>query len=103
MQPSRNTARRLLEYQNRINSVAAHAAPSDRYNNTNMPGYISAAAPTAEPEGMNELSNQPLSLAMAYVPYQQFRDLYEPEEALNAGTLFRELDKPFYGSRRRMA
>ena len=68
-----------------------------------MPGYISAAAPAAESDNMSELSDQPLSLAMAYVPYQQFRDLYEPEEALAAGTLFRELDKPFYGPRRRMA
>lgn len=38
-----------------------------------------------------------LPLAMAYVPMQQFRCLYSPEEALNAGTLFKELDMPFSG------
>ena len=36
-------------------------------------------------------------LAMAYVPWQQWRDLYEPCKALERGTLFMELDKPFLG------
>ncbi len=34
-------------------------------------------------------------VAMAYVPWQQFKDVYEPEVALHQGTLFAELDKPF--------
>lgn len=38
-------------------------------------------------------------IGMAYVPWQTFRDLYEPERALDAGTMFAELDKPFYGRR----
>ena len=37
------------------------------------------------------------SLAMAYVPIQEFRDLYDPDYALQVGTLFKELDLPFYG------
>jgi len=39
-------------------------------------------------------------LAMVYSPFQRFDDLFEPEEALCHGTLFRELYKPFFGSRR---
>ncbi len=39
-------------------------------------------------------------LAMVYSPYQQFDNLFDPEEALCKGTLFSDLDKPFYGSRR---
>lgn len=35
--------------------------------------------------------------AMAYIPFQQFGKLYPPEEALDAGTLFPELNKPFLG------
>ncbi|MFU0827763.1 MAG: Spore coat associated protein JA (CotJA) [Lachnoclostridium sp.] len=38
------------------------------------------------------------SLAMAYIPIQQFKDLYDPEYALKAGTIFKELDLPFYGT-----
>ena len=35
---------------------------------------------------------------MAYVPYQQWDgDLLPTERALDAGTLFPVLDKPFYG------
>ena len=39
-------------------------------------------------------------IAMSYVPVQKFTDLYEPEKAFEAGTLFMELDKPFLGSKR---
>ncbi len=39
-----------------------------------------------------------LPIAMAYVPLQAFRDLYEDEtRALCNGTLFEELYKPFEG------
>jgi len=40
-----------------------------------------------------------IPLAMAYVPWQQFECTYEPAQALRAGTIFPELDKPFYGKR----
>ena len=38
-----------------------------------------------------------VSLAMAYVPFQQWEGLYEPAVALNRGTLFQKLDLPFLG------
>ncbi|MDR1892280.1 MAG: spore coat associated protein CotJA [Oscillospiraceae bacterium] len=37
--------------------------------------------------------------AMAYVPYQQYSAGYQPEEAYQNGTLFPELNQPFYGER----
>lgn len=40
-------------------------------------------------------------LAMAFVPEQEFSELNDAEEALCRGTLFRKLDMPFYGQRRR--
>lgn len=36
-------------------------------------------------------------LAMAYVPNQPWGDLYDETVALQRGTLFPELDKPFTG------
>ena len=42
----------------------------------------------------------PMVLAMAYVPNQVWKDLYEPAEALDRGTIFRQLDLPFEGGRR---
>lgn len=37
-------------------------------------------------------------IGMCYVPWQQFRDLYENEfVALKNGTLFKELDMDWYG------
>lgn len=41
-----------------------------------------------------------VSLAMMYVPYQRFEKLYPDEKALERGTLFEELDMPFYGGKR---
>ena len=45
----------------------------------------------------DELHGMPL--AMGYVPWQNFGCTYEPMEGLHAGTIFPELDKPFYGRR----
>ena len=39
--------------------------------------------------------NQPI--AVAYVPCQQFRNLYDLPRARQVGTIFAELDKPFTG------
>ncbi len=39
-----------------------------------------------------------ISLAMAYVPYQSWQNIYAVDDALNAGTLFADLDKPFLGA-----
>lgn len=37
------------------------------------------------------------ALAMAYVPWQRWREKYDYEEAFQAGTIFKELDLPFKG------
>lgn len=36
-----------------------------------------------------------MPLAMAYVPYQQWKNIYDPTEAFKRGTIFKELDLPF--------
>lgn len=38
-----------------------------------------------------------MPVAMAYVPWQRFGRLYELDKALQTGTIFAELDKPFLG------
>ena len=38
-------------------------------------------------------------LAMVYSPEQAWQNLYTVEEGLCAGTIFKELNKPFYGPR----
>lgn len=35
-------------------------------------------------------------IAMAYVPMQKWGELYDPMSALSHGTIFRELDLPWY-------
>ena len=38
-----------------------------------------------------------ITLAMAYIPMQQWQKLYEPEDGFSRGTIFEELDLPFMG------
>lgn len=40
-----------------------------------------------------------MPLTMAYVPWQRFECTYEPVQGLHEGTIFPELNKPFYGRR----
>ncbi len=39
------------------------------------------------------------SLGMVYPPRQSWRNLYEADVGFDRGTIFRELDKPFYGDK----
>lgn len=39
-----------------------------------------------------------MPLAMAYVPWQIWRNLYDVEKGFSCGTIFEELNKPFRGS-----
>lgn len=43
------------------------------------------------------MNNYPIG--MTYVPWQKWRHIYEPDTALQKGTIFAELDKPFMGMR----
>ena len=38
-------------------------------------------------------------VGMAYVPYQKWKNVYEPSVALVRGTVFEDLDKPFLGEK----
>nr|WP_243207112.1 spore coat associated protein CotJA [Mediterraneibacter hominis] len=38
-----------------------------------------------------------MPLAMAYVPWQKWQNIYEPCKGLSQGTIFQDLDKLFYG------
>ncbi|MBE5965171.1 MAG: spore coat associated protein CotJA [Lachnospiraceae bacterium] len=45
----------------------------------------------------NNCSQNDFVIAMAYVPWQQFRNLHTPANGLKHGTIFQELYKPFLG------
>ena len=54
---------------------------------------------------MNQPVHPPMpedpAYAIAYIRWQELCQVYEPDEALQKGTLFPVLDKPFYGRRAR--
>ncbi len=57
-------------------------------------------APMPIPEPDESTFPPKVSLAMMYVPFQRFEKLYDADKALERGTLFQELDLPFYGGKR---
>lgn len=54
---------------------------------------------TVTENGFDQAYLGQLPLAMAYVPFQQWECLYEPNHALQRGTIFPSLDLPFHGRR----
>ncbi len=55
-------------------------------NNNNRPSVFNGETPRFP---------QKTPLAMAYVPFQQWGEVYNSDQAFNSGTLFPELDLPF--------
>ncbi len=68
---------------NRNNNGTNLSCNNYMYNNNNC---------TSLPDTYDEFP-----VGMAYVPSQKFQNLYEPCECLKAGTIFKELYKPFLG------
>ena len=78
----------------------------------NMPRQQMSARPYRTPVPQRQMTKRPpmshtcpdisdplsgMAVAMAYVPWQFFQETYEPDKALQYGTIFPELNKPFYG------
>lgn len=61
----------------------------------NGDGSVLADGSCGENTGHDELKD--MAVAMAYVPWQNWKSLYKPERGLQRGTIFEELDKPFRG------
>ena len=57
---------------------------SGRAENSCCPGHSHAPVDT-------------MPIAMAYVPWQEWQNIYEPCKGFSRGTIFEDLDKPFYG------
>jgi hypothetical protein len=89
MQYYNHTARRPVGYPAGIADTPAAAVPKMSENGNDF----------QNPSTLPLLTGQ--SLGMAYVPFQRFEDLLEPDKALECGTLFRALYMPFYGQKRR--
>ena len=57
-----------------------------------------ATAPDTNKRGLKSMFGA-IALAMCYVPMQEWTEAYDPDVALNRGTLFPALDKPFLGEK----
>lgn len=59
-------------------------------------GFARSAPPAIQSGFTSALPEDPVP-TMAYVPFQTDTTAYDETKALNAGTLFPVLDKPFHG------
>ena len=76
-------------------NVCDNVCDSCSDNNTTIGGVIFGSRNACN----KETSLQGLALAMAYVPWQPYENLYPISQALRCGTLFRDLDFDFKGRR----
>ncbi len=78
--------------------------PNCNMPNCNMPRYEMSRGMNCQPdcymrEKESSCGCDAYPIGMGYVPWQEFKDLYEPDRGLHAGTIFMELEKPFTGRR----
>lgn len=64
-------------------------------NSRNMNCHSVISTPVFASEECEKIENMPI--AMSYVPWQTWKNIYSPEQALRVGTIFEELNKPFCG------
>ena len=71
--------------------------------NYNMPRQPESQCGCGQDSSYDMISNRTMPgnfvVAMAYVPWQDFTEMYEPDRALQAGTIFPELDLPFWAGK----
>lgn len=88
--------------QPRPNYQHANVQSDGNRNAYRKPNTVANTAP-AVPTEPTECEEKPscsyqgvdrLPLAMAYVPWQQWKDVYPPDKALRVGTIFPELNLP---------
>ena len=76
----------MATYQNNMHCPCRHTPPH------------APAARMRRIESCPEIRNvfpEGTPLAMSYIPWQQWREIYEPDTGFTHGTIFKELDKPF--------
>lgn len=81
------------------NTDASFAIPTSAMRGTRQPFCPRKSAGCREPEKCRKPAKDPLAglpLAMAYVPMQEWENIYELEKGFTHGTIFRDLDFPFY-------
>lgn len=73
----------------------------NEYQDVFNPYFLSNLGEKKEISSYQRLSALPKDAAvtMAYVPFQQDTTMFEPSVALERGTLYETLDKPFLGKR----
>lgn len=74
-----------------INLSAFDESAAEKKNRQEQKKMEETSCPLV-PKGMQEMK-----LAMAYVPWQHWRDTYNYDEGFKTGTIFPELDFPFLG------
>lgn len=87
--------RRILELLEMQKASENRTSTANRSSSVSVPSCINDDFCVSAPRDMNDGI-----LTMAFVDMQPLDSVYPPETALNCGTLFPNINKPFYGGRR---
>lgn len=93
-------SRQAQPQMNRMAQPQTNSCPRPAQSQTNcaaQPQTASCSRPVCDDDRAMRDELRSMPLAMAYVPWQQWCDIYEAEKGFSRGTIFCELDKPFKG------
>ena len=76
-----------------------HPTANNYRNRENIADFNRIYPQNMQKEGYDTANTTEMNykLAMVYSPYQEWQNIYCGEKALENGTIFAELDKPFWG------
>jgi hypothetical protein len=86
----------MANYRQQMNTVNPRNV-RDAASSRNMLDNVTLEISNSNKYKIDSIDNMPL--AMAYVPWQQWKTVYDLNKALAIGTIFPELDLPFLGMR----
>lgn len=93
----------MTPYQNNMNSMRCPCHQTPRPSFRAAPEPVSRQPRRTEvssPSNCRSNKNDPLSgmpVAMAYVPWQTWQNIYDARKGFQCGTIFQDLNKPFRG------
>ncbi len=71
----------------------------DKKEKFSLADYVDCMSKPKESDCVVTTLPEDTAVTMAYIPFQLDKTCYSPEKALQEGTLFPTLDKPFFGRR----
>ena len=95
-----NTLRIIYRYQFAVSAYTNNVIPSKGHIMYQYNDQYNCTCKSKQKCNTSMIDNSNIPIAMAYVPFQKFENLYSLKDGcMGHGTIFKDLEKPFIGRR----